>query len=135
MGLIQHLTHKKKSIEIHILDFNMDIYGEDLKVSVVKKIRKEKKFSSVEELKKILQLDENKVRQLLKIKNIIEPLKSFFTDNKILFISQFLTLNFSKSCLFPIPLKYTVAFLFPPSPSIFIIFPVPNFEFLTTCPL
>ena len=68
IGFNPTFNSQKKSIEIHILDFNLDIYGEDLKVSVVKKIRKEKKFSSVEELKKILKLDENKVRQLLKIK-------------------------------------------------------------------
>jgi len=65
IGFNPTFDSQKKSIEIHILDFNSDIYGEDLKVSVVKKIRKEKKFSSIEELKKVLKLDENKVRQLL----------------------------------------------------------------------
>ena len=70
IGFNPTFNSQKKSIEIHILDFDLDIYGEELKVSVVKKIRKEKKFSSVEELKKILNLDENKVRQLLKIKKV-----------------------------------------------------------------
>lgn len=65
IGFNPTFDSQKKSIEIHILDFKSDIYGEGLKVSVVKKIRKEKKFSSVEELKKVLKLDENKVRQLL----------------------------------------------------------------------
>ena len=44
IGFNPTFDSQKKSIEIHILDFNMDIYGEDLKVSVVKKIRKEKNF-------------------------------------------------------------------------------------------
>ena len=65
IGFNPTFDSQKKSIEIHILDFKSDIYGEGLKVSIVKKIRKEKKFSSVEELKKVLKLDENKVRQLL----------------------------------------------------------------------
>ena len=65
IGFNPTFDSQKKSIEIHILDFNSDIYGEDLKVSVVKKIRNEKKFSSIEELKKVLNLDEIKVRQLL----------------------------------------------------------------------
>ena len=54
-----------KSIEVHILDFNKDIYGIDVRVSIVEKIRDEKKFFSVEDLKKNLDLDMKKVRQLL----------------------------------------------------------------------
>ena len=65
IGFNPTFDSQKKSIEIHILDFKSEIYGEDLKVSVVKKIRKEKKFSSVEELKNVLKLDEDTVRQLL----------------------------------------------------------------------
>ncbi len=38
------------SIETHILDFDKDIYGENLKVEFIKKLRDEKKFSSVNEL-------------------------------------------------------------------------------------
>ena len=70
IGFNPTFASQKKSIEVHILDFNLNIYGKDLKVSVVKKLRNEKKFSSVEELKKVLQVDENKVRQLLKIKKL-----------------------------------------------------------------
>ena len=55
----------EKSVEVHILDFNKDIYGLDVKVSIVEKIREEKKFLSVEDLKKNLDLDKKKVYQLL----------------------------------------------------------------------
>ena len=44
-------TEKKLSVEVHILDFNENIYGEELKIIFHRKIRDEKKFISVEELK------------------------------------------------------------------------------------
>ncbi|MDO9182668.1 MAG: bifunctional riboflavin kinase/FAD synthetase [Bacteriovorax sp.] len=43
------------NIETHLLDFNRDIYGEEMRVSFLKKIRDEKKFTSVNEL--IAQID------------------------------------------------------------------------------
>ncbi|MBC7539828.1 MAG: bifunctional riboflavin kinase/FAD synthetase [Bacteriovorax sp.] len=43
------------NIETHLLDFNRDIYGEEMRVSFLKKIRDEKKFSSVNDL--ISQID------------------------------------------------------------------------------
>lgn len=38
------------TIEVHILDFNHDIYGTRIRVNMVKKLRDEKKFSSIKEL-------------------------------------------------------------------------------------
>ena len=43
------------NIETHLLDFNRDIYGDVIKVVFLKKLREEKKFSSVNEL--IAQID------------------------------------------------------------------------------
>ena len=37
-------------IEVHILDFNEDLYGKNLKIEVLKYIRGEKKFKNLEEL-------------------------------------------------------------------------------------
>ena len=45
------------SIEVHIFDFNKDIYGQYISVEFVKRIRNEIKFSNVEDLKKQLQAD------------------------------------------------------------------------------
>lgn len=38
------------NIETHLLDFNRDIYGEEMRVAFLKKLRDEKKFSSVNDL-------------------------------------------------------------------------------------
>lgn len=44
-------------LEVHILDFEKDIYGEILDVQFLKMLRKERKFASLEELKKQIQID------------------------------------------------------------------------------
>lgn len=51
-----------QTIEVHFLDFDKDIYGKDLKISMHKKLRDEKKFASLEVLK--LQLEEDKTATL-----------------------------------------------------------------------
>jgi riboflavin kinase / FMN adenylyltransferase len=38
------------TVEVHLLDFKEDIYGENLRVNFISRIRDEKKFSGVEEL-------------------------------------------------------------------------------------
>lgn len=42
---------EKPILEVHILNFDKDIYGEKIKVTFLKKIRDEKKFNSLDELK------------------------------------------------------------------------------------
>ena len=65
IGFNPTFSPEKRTVEVHILDFNKDIYGKDMRVSVVQKLRNEKKFNSVGELKKTLEIDENKVRNIL----------------------------------------------------------------------
>ncbi len=55
---------KVKTIEVNILDFNSDIYGEVLTLELVKFLREEKKFDSVEELIAAIQQDEVNTREL-----------------------------------------------------------------------
>ena len=57
---------KLRSIEVHILDFHKDIYSEEITVEFIDRIRDEKKFSNVEDLKCQLKEDEKRVRELLK---------------------------------------------------------------------
>ncbi|MDQ7818252.1 MAG: bifunctional riboflavin kinase/FAD synthetase [Melioribacteraceae bacterium] len=49
-------------IEVHILNFDRDIYGKELKVDFIKRLRDEKRFESKEEL--IYQIEEDKKKAL-----------------------------------------------------------------------
>jgi riboflavin kinase/FMN adenylyltransferase len=55
------------SIEVNILDFNGDLYDQNLEVKFIKRIRGEQKFQSVEELKTALQKDETFVRNSINL--------------------------------------------------------------------
>ena len=54
-----------ENIEVHIFDFDGDIYEKDVKIRFVKRIRDERKFDSLEELKQQITLDEIQIRELL----------------------------------------------------------------------
>lgn len=57
-GLRPTVAHDNKAVfEVHMLDFDRDIYGEKIKVNFLKKIRDEKKFESLDELKLQIQKD------------------------------------------------------------------------------
>jgi riboflavin kinase/FMN adenylyltransferase len=45
------------SVEAHILNFKQNIYGQDIRVHFVQRLRSEKKFSGLNELKKQIQAD------------------------------------------------------------------------------
>lgn len=60
-----------KSIEVNILDFNEDIYGEYLKVDVLQKIRDDKKLDGLDALKE--QIDRDKRDALRIFAEIINP--------------------------------------------------------------
>jgi len=49
------------SLEVHIINFDADIYHQQLKVTFIRKIRDEKKFNSVEELIEQLKMDKEAV--------------------------------------------------------------------------
>ncbi len=55
----------ERRIEVHIFDFDQDIYGETIKIAFVKMIRKEKTFHNLDELKNQLKNDEAKCRVVL----------------------------------------------------------------------
>ena len=56
----------RQTIEVNILDFNGDLYGQTLKVAFVKRLREERKFKSLEALAAQLQEDKEQVISLLK---------------------------------------------------------------------
>jgi riboflavin kinase/FMN adenylyltransferase len=57
--------NNEKTIETHILDFDEDIYGLDLKIEFVDRMRQESKFDSLEKLKEQLCLDKQQARASL----------------------------------------------------------------------
>lgn len=55
----------ERTVETYIIDFDEDIYGLSLKIELVKKIRNEITFKSLDELKKQMSLDEIEVIDFL----------------------------------------------------------------------
>ena len=63
VGINPTVNGKYLSIETNILDFDEDIYGKRVRIEFLEKIRDEKKFESLDELRKQLDLDTGFVRQ------------------------------------------------------------------------
>jgi riboflavin kinase / FMN adenylyltransferase len=57
----------KLSCEVSILDFNEDLYDSKISVYLLKRIRKEKKFNGLEELKNQIKRDEIEIRSFFNI--------------------------------------------------------------------
>ena len=51
VGLCPTFEHEKRTIETYILEYSGDLYGSDLSVDLVGKLRDEEKFTSIAELK------------------------------------------------------------------------------------
>lgn len=58
---------KDRTIEVHIFDFDKEIYGENLSIQFVKKIRNEQKFDNLESLKTQISLDVVTAKNILGI--------------------------------------------------------------------
>ena len=54
----------ERVLEIYLLDFDRDIYGEDVEVRFVRHLRPERKFDSVEALVRQIELDVRQAREL-----------------------------------------------------------------------
>ena len=54
-----------QTIEVHIFDFNEEIYDSEMRVFFIERVRDEVKFSSVEQLKEQLIADKKRVEQIL----------------------------------------------------------------------
>lgn len=66
IGLRPTVGGQKRMLEVHLFDFHESLYGHYLKVYILKKIRDEKKFSSLEALKQQLHQDIGFARQWCK---------------------------------------------------------------------
>jgi riboflavin kinase / FMN adenylyltransferase len=67
IGINPTFTPDKQSpnVEAHLLDFDRDLYGQDLKVEIVERLRDEIKYSSVEALVSQIHMDIKKGREIL----------------------------------------------------------------------
>jgi riboflavin kinase / FMN adenylyltransferase len=52
-------------VEAHLLDFQGDLYGEEMEVTIVEKLREEQKFASIDELSAQIQRDIDQTRRIL----------------------------------------------------------------------
>ena len=56
---------KHQTIEVHLLDYNADLYGVNIQVHLSYRLRNEQKFSSVDKLIAQIKQDEKKARELI----------------------------------------------------------------------
>ena len=56
---------KRRTVEVHIMDFYHDIYDEEIEVTFVEKLRDEKKFPSIDALSDQIKKDVEKARKIL----------------------------------------------------------------------
>lgn len=68
IGYNPTVNGKYQTIETHFFDFNENLYGKNLKIELLQRLRNEQKFSSVEELQSQLHIDK---------KNALEFIKSY----------------------------------------------------------
>lgn len=66
IGLNPTFSDEKLSIEVHILDFNDNIYGKNLDILFIDRIRDEKKFEGPEKLVEQIKRDTDQAKTILK---------------------------------------------------------------------
>jgi riboflavin kinase/FMN adenylyltransferase len=63
IGVRPTVSGERRTVEAHLLNFSGDLYGQTLKIQFLQKIRDEKKFSDLSQLKEQIQRDINQVSQ------------------------------------------------------------------------
>jgi len=57
--------NNERNVEVLILNYNSDLYGRELKIDIIERLRDEKKFDTIEQLKKQIAEDVNQGRAIL----------------------------------------------------------------------
>jgi riboflavin kinase / FMN adenylyltransferase len=65
IGIRPTFSKKNQSVEAHIFDFNKNIYGQDIEIKFIRKIRPDKKFSGPQDLVKQIKKDIIKAKAIL----------------------------------------------------------------------
>jgi riboflavin kinase/FMN adenylyltransferase len=66
IGFRPTFSGTERRVEVHLFDFDGDLYGEQLRIEFVERMREEQKFESIEALKEQLSSDERRSRAALK---------------------------------------------------------------------
>ncbi len=66
LGVRPTVDGQSRTLEVHLLDFSQDLYGETIDVRFVKHLRPEKKFESLEALKNQITRDTEDARNILR---------------------------------------------------------------------
>lgn len=64
IGVAPTFAREESKVEAHLLDFDGDLYGEVIDVGFIEKIREERKFSGVDELKAQITRDTERARRV-----------------------------------------------------------------------
>jgi riboflavin kinase/FMN adenylyltransferase len=65
IGMRPTFAEPTRTIEAHIFDFDRDIYGQNVKLELVERIRPERKFDSAEMLRAQIASDLKRAREIL----------------------------------------------------------------------
>jgi riboflavin kinase/FMN adenylyltransferase len=65
IGIRPTISAKNNQIETHLFDFNGNLYGHEITLEILEKIREEKKFKSIEKLKIQLDVDKKHCQKLI----------------------------------------------------------------------
>ena len=65
IGVAPTFERQESRVEAHVLDFDGDLYGREIDVSFLERIREEKRFSGVEELKAQISRDAEEARRII----------------------------------------------------------------------
>jgi riboflavin kinase/FMN adenylyltransferase len=55
------------TVEVHILDFNENIYGRNIRINFIERIRDELKFADIDQLSEQIKEDIDKARKILSL--------------------------------------------------------------------
>ena len=65
IGMRPTFAEPERSIEAHIFDFNRDIYGQEVQLEIIERIRPERKFASGQELAAQIAADLKRAKEIL----------------------------------------------------------------------
>lgn len=65
VGVRPTIDGRDVTVEVHLLDFEGELYGQEIKVEFVERVRPEKKFSGLDALKSQIEADVAEIRRLL----------------------------------------------------------------------